>query len=647
MVLKTNRQFTCGLIHSIKPIALLLLCAPFNHYAQDTLKVVEVIAEKRELSGLGKKSETVDSTAKEQFKFSSVGDVLNYNSAVFIKSYGPGQIATTAFRGGNAEQTAVLWNGFNIQNMMIGQADLALIPSILFENIGVEYGGSTSLWGSGAVGGSIHLNNSSRFGQGFLTTTNLGAGSFGALNASTKILFSKRRFISSTKLYHNRSENNFKYSDSLDKEQPVKRLKNAGYNFTGLMQEFKFLIGQKQILSVNAWLNTNHRRLPAFNPAYESKTYQTDEAVRVSANWSYIKTNFKSVARAGYFNDRIDYTDSLSSVFSKSKVQTIMAENENYFTWHKNQQFNVGVNFLSSIGNSSYYSSIKNISRASLLAGNKFSFFSDKLVSYVSIRAEYFSVGTLPVTGSGSLEFKLTKEITAMVNAAKVYRQPTFNELYWIPSGNPHLKAEQGYTYEGNLSYKKKVDNVSVYISGAAFSRKIDNWILWIPGAGGNPTPVNIQKVWSRGAETTWRINFQKNKFKTGISVVTSYVLSTIVSNEQENNNTDGRQLIYTPRYLVNGNVMAGYGPITVLFFHQYAGYRFTSSDNSRWISPYHLSSLRMNYTMKAKKTGFVLFAACNNLFNIDYSIIAGSPMPLRNFEFGISLNTFNNNNNQ
>jgi len=612
-------------------------------YAQDTVSLnsVEISAKKNSLAQIGKKTEVLDSTIKEQFKFNSVGDALSFNSPVFIKSYGPGALATTAFRGGNASQTAVLWNGFNLQNGMLGQADLALMPAVLFENIEVEYGGSTALWGSGAVGGSIHLNTNTPFGKGIFTATNLGAGSFGLLNGSTNILISKQRFVSSTKIYASSAQNNFNYKDTTDKQDPLKKQKSAAYTFKGLLQEFKFLINNRQILSVNAWLNTNDRHLPGVKGT-ETKTYQHDDAVRITANWSYVKTRFRSAIRAAVFNDRINYTDSLAALFSKSKVRTVMAENENYFNWGKNNQLNVGANVTSSSAITENYEARKTLSRASLLAGNKFSFLNDRLIAYVAVRAEYFSVGTLPVTGNVSAEYKLMKNISLLGNVAKVYRQPTLNELYWMPGGNINLKPEQGYTYEGTIQYKKQIKNVSVFISGAAYSRKIDNWILWIPGANGNPSPINIQQVWSRGGETSWKINYKKNKLRLGAGLITGYVLSTTQASTQENNNTLNKQLIYTPRYTVNGNISAGYENFNLVFFHQYMGYRFTTSDNSEWLSPYQVSSLRINYNFEIKKIRLIFYGACNNLFNSNYTILAGRPMPLRNYEFGITLQTRN-----
>lgn len=642
MILNLNRRLAYVLTHAVKSLLVFSTFAFVKTTAQDTvsLRDVEISAKKTELSQIGKKTQTIDSTVKEQFKYSSIADLLSYNSSVFIKNYGPGAIATTSFRGGNASQTAILWNGFNLQNAMLGQSDLSLMPAILFENVGIEYGGSSSLWGGGAIAGSIHLNNKTSFDQGLISSVNLGVGSFGFLNGSASVLVSKKRFVSSTKLYLNGSQNNFKYKDPLDKENQNKRQKNAEYNFKGLMQEFKFLINARQILSVNAWLNTNQRHLPNYPGNSESKIYQKDEAVRLSANWTYVENKFKSVIRGGYFIDAIDYTDSISRIFSKSKVKTTMLENENYFNLHKNYQLNVAVNVLSSSANTENYSSVKTLSRASLLVGNKISFLKERLTSYISVRAEYFSVGTLPVTGNISEEYKITKQISARINAARVYRQPTLNELYWTPGGNIHLKPEQGYTYEGEINYSKQLNALLFFISGSAYSRMIDNWILWVPGPNNNSTPVNIQKVWSRGTETSWRVNYHRNKFRAGVSLITAYVLSTVQSNALENDNTKDKQLIYTPRYTVNGNVSLGYSKTDVIFYHQYSGYRFISSDNLSWLDPYHVSSLRCNYKINFKELNVSLFAACNNLFNTNYSVLAGRPMSLRNYEFGISIQT-------
>lgn len=580
----------------------------------------------------------MDSAVKEQFRFNSIGDLLSYNTPVFIKNYGPGAIATTAFRGGNATQTAILWNGFNIQNNMLGQSDLTLMPSLLFENVEVEYGGSSSLWGSGAVGGSIHLNNKTEFGKGWRTNVNLGGGSFGLLNASAGLSLSGKKLTSSTKIYTSHSNNNFTFKDTLDRQQPVKQYQRAPYDFMGLMEELRWLVNSKQIVNVNAWYTNNRRKLYAADPTMDSRTWQDDKVLRLSAAWNYVTNRFKSTTRVGYFNDWINYTDSLLGVFSKSDASTFVAENENFWKWNSDNLLQVGINHTSSFGTTKNYDGQRSLSRTSLLIGNKFSFLEKKLLVNVSARAEYFTAGTLPLTGNVSAEYLLFKKLKAMLNAAKIYRQPALNELYWIPGGNPNLKPEQGYTTEGTLLFRDKIKNFGIEVSGAIFNREIDNWILWVAGPGGHPSPVNIQKVWSRGAETTWKLSYRKKDFYTHLRAVTGYVLSTVSETGNEYNNTVGKQLIYTPRYTVNGNFSIGYGKLLWSYYHQYAGYRFITSNNSQWLPPYHVSSMRVNFSVDHASGVFGFFASCNNLFNSNYSVIAGRFMPLRNYEIGINI---------
>ncbi len=611
-----------------------------DYYSQDTtlLKTVEVITLKENISQIGKKIEPIDSIIKQQFKFNSVADLLNLNSSIFIKNYGPGGLSTSAFRGGNASQTAILWNGLNIQNAMLGQCDLALMPNLLFENIEIEYGGSSSIWGSGAVGGSLHLNNKLEFNKGFQINTNIGSGSFGLFNFASNLLLSNKRVASSIKFYRTSSENNFTYIDPFNNSNDLIVQKNAAYNFNGLMQEFKVLINPKQILTINTWFNYNQRNLPSYFESIQKKRQQSDISSRIIANWVYFKSKIRCSIKAAIFNDYINYNDSSAEIFSKSKSQTILIENENYYNWKSRHDFYFGVNMSFNQAFIRNYESIKYLNKISFLIGNKFSFLNSKLISNISARAEYFSIGTLPFTGGAAFEYRLFEPISLIFNAAKVYRQPTLNELYWMPGGNNNLKAEQGLTFEGGANYKKQLNNLLFQITGALYSRDIRNWILWIPAQNGTSSATNIQNVWSRGSETTLKLNYKKNIIKIGSSIMASYVLSTIQSSKQENNNTLNKQLIYTPRYLLNSNLSVGINNIYFIFYHQYTGYRFTTSDNSHWLIPYQVSSCRLNYVFDIKKINLSVFVSCNNLFNQNYFIIAGRPMPLKNYEFGISI---------
>ena len=141
----------------------LLTGISFSGYAQENvvdtirqLNVVEVSTSRLILFSNANKSETLDSALLDRYTSSNLADILLNESQIFIKSYGLGSLASSSFRGSGANHTSVLWNGFNLQSPMNGIIDLSLIPANFMNNVAIQYGGAGALWGTGAVGGSIH-----------------------------------------------------------------------------------------------------------------------------------------------------------------------------------------------------------------------------------------------------------------------------------------------------------------------------------------------------------------------------------------------------------------------------------------------------------------------------------------------------------
>jgi len=89
----------------------------------------------------------------------SFTNLLLFNSPIYFKENGAGMVSSPSFRGTTAQQTAVIWNGININSQLNGQTDFNTINAADFNSIGIRSGGGSVLYGSGAVGGSIHLTN--------------------------------------------------------------------------------------------------------------------------------------------------------------------------------------------------------------------------------------------------------------------------------------------------------------------------------------------------------------------------------------------------------------------------------------------------------------------------------------------------------
>ena len=59
----------------------------------------------------------------------SFTELLRQNTSLYFKEQGAGMTSSVSFRGTNASQTAVLWNGININSQTTGQTD--------FNNVGL------------------------------------------------------------------------------------------------------------------------------------------------------------------------------------------------------------------------------------------------------------------------------------------------------------------------------------------------------------------------------------------------------------------------------------------------------------------------------------------------------------------------------
>jgi len=116
-------------------------------------------------------------------------------------------------------------------------------------------------------------------------------------------------------------------------------------------------------------------------------------------------------------------------------------------------------------------------------------------------------------------------------------------------------------------------------------------------------------------------------------------VLST---NQETINNNDqslGEQLMYTPLYVFNTIIKIKFKRIDLSYTHNYTENRFTTADNTQFLDRFHLTNVKFSYTDKLKDRPLKIFNKLNNIFNINYQVVLNRPMPLINHEIGFNLN--------
>jgi len=611
------------------------------------LKEVIVTANRLENFSAGTKIQTIDSLSLKQNRFSDLSVLLANESPLFIKSYGLGSLASSSFRGGSASHTAVLWNGFNLNNPMYGQSDLALIPNNFINSVDIQYGGASALWGSGAVGGTVHLNNRPVFDNGLSIIAGSSFGSFSGFRQNVSVEISKQKWISSIKLFHNSAENNFPFYNTQLEDSPEQTQNNAELKQYGLLTENYFRINEKQRINVRYWYQFSDRNIPPTMLQSSGESNQKDESHRVTSEWQLTGKKIIYFVRAAYFDEKLVYDDVSFDEASLSRSQNIIAEAESKITINENHFINGGINNTFATAASDGYPDKKNQERFAVFASYSFVSENKKFRSAISVREEIFKNQPVPFTYSAGMEYQLLKWISLKGNFSSIYRIPTLNDLYWNPGGNPDLLPESGYSEELGtiIQIQTKNEKIKLQFEPTVFNRNITNWIIWLPGQS-YWSPQNIMEVWSRGVETKSELFYKQKEFKLKLGVMTNYVVSTNEKAKTANDASVGKQLIYVPMYSGHGKITIGYKKLLFSFHQSYTGYRYTATDNSAFLKPYMLSNVHAAYNISRKKHSIDLSAQVNNLFNEQYQVMLNRAMPLRNFRLGITVQ-FNHANNK
>jgi len=600
------------------------------------IKVVNIEALRQQDATPGIKFENIDSISLKQFNTESLSDLLSAESGVIIKNYGPGSLASSTIRGGNANQTAVIWNGFNINNPMLGQTDLSVIPEFFADKISMQYGGGSAQWGSGAVGGAVLLNSATFFNKGVDAEVNIGAGSYGWLRQSFKTNYSNNRWIFNLKAFNDYSSNNFRFQNSITLEKQFQ--KHARTQGQGVLSEIVYRINKNGTLSIAAWLDKFNRQIPpVLNQTSDAK--QKDDNLRITSQWRQQLPKGELAVRAAWFNQDIYYSDSLKNINATSKAKSLLAEAEYKFHLGKHREIHTGINNNYTTATADEYKKEAQLNSFALFIGESAHFFNNKLKPSVSFRKEFIDNKQAPFTWYAGGEIALFKKISLKLNAASVYRNPTLNDLYWQPGGNKNLEPESGKTGDIGLCLNEIniAKNFYVKTEITLFNRKMKNQIIWLP-ENGYWSSQNLNRTESKGIETKTNIRYNYQKWFAALNVSTNYIEATNEKARFENDASVGKQLIYVPMYSGNGSIAIGFDKLIVKYTIQYSGYRYTTTDNLEYLEPFWLHGFYAACSLTAQKIKFQLYFKINNLFDENYETIRNRPMPLHSYKAGIII---------
>jgi vitamin B12 transporter len=618
----------------------------------DTSKVLPVV----KVMGLrypsffaGSKFQLLDSNILFQYQQQNLSQLLAGQSQVFIKSYGPSALSTASFRGGNANHTPVLWNGFALQSPLNGQTDLALIPAFLLEGIAIQYGSPAVLFGSGAIGGSIHLQTQNKSLQGNHIKVMTGVGSFGIYSFGLKTQIEKKGWKFNQGFYRQQGKNDFSYHaanllqpGNLTISPELSRARHANFITHSYLQEVEGSIGKNHQLAMRLWWQEANRELPDFVGLSEVQGQQKDGQLRLMAEYKYKRNRYELNSRTGWFEDKIRYQDLFTGISNSSGKQLTQFIDQYWrgqnFEWLVGQMFQRMQGQAEVFQNNMPQSFLNTQQRVAIFGSIKHQAFQKKLQQQLSLRNEWVDGQRAPLMPSYGLQWFVHKSTSILMNASRTFRLPTFNDLYWPQMGNKSLKPEIGYTYELSIKNRFALSQTLTYQHTlSVYHKRINQWILWVPISANLSKPMNLHEVISKGFEWQWQLQKSMGKLNLFVAGLSDMNSCQPIRSELMGDSSLFKQLIFAPRIKHQLQLGANIKGLQCLYTWNYVGNRFTSSDNQNWLAPYKLHHVAVSYGLNLKNHAVSFQIGIQNLFNETYQVMVNRPMPLRNYQLSIN----------
>ncbi|OFX88867.1 MAG: hypothetical protein A2W99_05230 [Bacteroidetes bacterium GWF2_33_16] len=606
----------------------------------DTLSIDEVIISANRLNtfSTGLKVTKTSEKAIHNYNHSTLGDLLSQQSQVFIKSYGNSGVSSASTRGSGTNHTAVLWNGFNLQDAMNGGVNLNDIPVNFIDEIFVQQGGSGALFGSGALGGAIHFNTKPNYNKDFEIDLCQQYGSYNNLFNSLNLSYSKNRIAGSTRIFQQSAKNNYSFLNTTRINSPIEEMSNSSFNKWGIQQSLGFKINDKQQITGNIWYQDTYTEIPDMMIIIGSSNQsQNDNTLRTTLEWNRYGEIASISIRSAYFDNRNVYTNGSINETTNNLLKTSINEIEQKIQLGSNHLINIGVNNTNENGYTNYYSGEKNRNRFSFFSSYKIFTKSNKLAATISIRNELVNNQTNPITYSLGGKADIFNWLQLNSNFSKNYRLPTFNELYWGNWGNPDLEPEWGYSADLGLNAHKKFSNHSIEANITYYNSNVSNWIIWVPEYT-IWKPKNVKEVWLRGIENSINYSFSLQNFAFSVNVNYNYNKATN-EGDQTTAQTLHNQIIYVPLHQLNYGIEIKYRFISLRYNEYGVSKRYISENNTEFIDSYNLANMHLTFGFKFNKLENTLAFSIYNIKNTNYQVMAWYPMPLRNYAISYKIN--------
>ena len=593
----------------------------------------------------------------------SLADLVSPVAGLFVKNYGgTSGLKTISQRGMGTEHTLVLVNGMRVNSVQNGLTDLGLMTADFIESVEVLRGGQSASYGADAVAGVVNVVTRPPADNHIAASSSVGS-------------FGYRR-------YH--------ISGGVGGQEGGLR---AGYGEERSNEDFPFAYGNGEFVQLLTRRNAdmiarygsiqgsvslpNQTHLTGFismyasergvggavvSPASSSRARQTDRAHMLqlglsSGNKEHLR--FLTNGQVRYsFQRYVDPDMNVAGESLDNSFENLDIRVEPRVDLRMNSSVRVGTGI--ELGRTLARGNSLRLDAERTIAGpytvgevrlmNDVGCVSD-VILYPAMRFDAVSsAGTSwsPQAGARvsfkTFEAGILSRINTGVRASlsRNFRAPTFNELYYAGGGglgNPDLRPERATSFDAgaDLLFAALGDH---YVQASYFRIDMKDRVVWVAAGAGIVSPRNMHRIRSEGFE----FSHTSSMLSDIITIETNYTLAE-TRNISPGDLNEGNQLIYIPRETFNITLALGkefatgfFRKISVMARETFTGYRYISEDNADFLPSFKLTDIAVAGRMSINQLSMAIKAEINNLFDEDYQVIIGYPMPRRSFRLTVGV---------
>ncbi|MDP2225259.1 TonB-dependent vitamin B12 receptor [Nitrosomonas sp.] len=539
----------------------------------------------------------------------SIQDLLRGVPGVSISnSGGAGKNTSVFMRGTESDHILVMIDNIKVGSATSGATAFENIPIEQIDRIEIVRGPRSSLYGSEAIGGVIHIFTRKGDSGGLKPNFGFGGGTYGTLEGSvglsqrgTQGWLNMNASGIGTKGFNACTGSDtagcFTNEPDRDGYRNVAGSLRAGYRFqNGLEVDASFMHSAGKT---------------EFDGSFVNKAVLAQQVLGGTARYSPVDF-WRINLIAGRSRD--DSDNLLNTVF-QSRFNTLRdtVTLMNDFTLGKNQLLTVGTDYQNDHVKSTEAFTINSRTNWGVFAQHQATVAKHDI--QLSLRHDDNQQFGSHVTGGTGWGYSITENIRLLANFGSAFKSPTFNELYFPNFGNPNLRPEDSRSFEFGTRGKTGWGNWSLNV----YETRIDHLIAFDANTFSS---ANIDQARIRGFEGILSAQIKGWQFNTNLTLL-----------DPENRSSELNRGNILPRraqqsFRLDADRQFGqYYKLGAMLLAE--GERYDDLANTRKLDSYVKFDLRAEYILNKH---WRLQGRIENLFNERYETAAFYNQPGRNF---------------